>query len=142
VHNTLTVPEGLDRARALAVALVSTHMVIRISVGRFHSPLDSEGCVSVNTWPVLASPADDAILAAAIVLPDHPELAPESCGELFDNTEIEEALLLHVQTLSMAERERIARHDPAVLVMLERALAVTPEEIFNLHGRLSEVPDE
>ncbi len=142
VHNTLTVPEGLDRARALAVALVSTHMAIHISRGRFYSPLDSEGCASVNTWPVLASPADDTILAAAIVLPDHPQLAPESRGELFDNTEIEEALLLHVQTLSDVERERIATHDPAVREMLERALAVTPEEIFDLHGRLSEVPDE
>ena len=142
VHNTLPAPAGLDRGGALASALVSTQMVMRISAGRFRSPLDSEGCASVNTWPVLASDADDAILAAAIVLPDHPQLAPESRGELFENTEIEEALLLHVQTLSDTERERIARHDPAVREMLERALAVTPAEILDLHGRLREASGE
>ncbi len=65
-------------------------------------------CESVNTWPVLAAPDDDAVLAAPIMLPDHPRIAPESLGNLFDNTEIEEALLLHVQALSDAEREEIA----------------------------------
>ena len=61
--------------------------------------------------------------AAAIVLPDHPRIAPESLGNLFDNTEIEEALLLHVQALSDAERAEIAAQDPAVREMIERAAA-------------------
>ena len=60
----------------------------------------------VNTFPVLADDADDVVLGAAIVLPDHPQIAPESRGGLFDSTEIEEALLLHVQALSDAERGR------------------------------------
>ncbi len=63
----------------------------------------------MNTYPVLATDADDAVLGAAIVLPDHPRIAPESRGGLFDSTEIEEALLLHVQTLSDAERARSQR---------------------------------
>ena len=29
-------------------------------------------CANVNTFPVLATPADDAVLGAAIMLPDHP----------------------------------------------------------------------
>ena len=49
---------------------------------------------------------------AAIVLPDHPQIAPESRGGLFDSTEIEEALLLHVQVLSDEEREEIERAGP------------------------------
>ena len=53
---------------------------------------------------MLASEADDAVLGAAIMLPDHPQLAPESRGSLFDSTEIEEALLLHVMALSDEER--------------------------------------
>ena len=61
------------------------------------------------------------MLGAAIVLPDHPQIAPESRGNLFDTTEIEEALLLHVQALSDAEREEIAEQDPAVREMIERA---------------------
>ena len=52
------------------------------------------------------------MLGAAIMLPEHPELAPESLGNLFDNTEIEEALLLHVQTLSDAERAADRRAGP------------------------------
>ncbi len=79
-------------------------------------------------------PADDAILGAAIVLPDHPRIAPESLGNLFDNTEIEEALLLHVQALSDSEREEIAAQDPAVRAMVERAAAAGPQDVISLHG--------
>jgi len=140
VHNTTEVASGLDRGSALARSLISTHVVVRISAGRFISPLES-GHESVNIWPVLASDDDDAVLGAAIVLPDHPQIAPESRGNLFDNTEIEEALVLHVHALSDSERERAFSQDPAVRSMLERALAVTPEEIIGLHGRLKEVDD-
>ncbi|HSO99469.1 MAG TPA: hypothetical protein VLP43_10995, partial [Solirubrobacteraceae bacterium] len=71
-----------------------------------------------------------------IVLPDHPEIAPESRGGLFDSTEIEEALVLHVQALSDGERAEIEAADPAVREMVARAAAVTPEEIVRLHGRV------
>ena len=78
---------------------------------------------------MLAAPEDDdACSGAAIVLPDHPQIAPESRGDLFDSTEIEEALLLHVHALSDAEREEIAEQDPAVREMIERAAATTPED--------------
>jgi hypothetical protein len=85
---------------------------------------------------VLATPEDDAVLGAAIVLPDHPQIAPESRGNLFDNTEIEEALVLHVQALSDEERAGIQQQDAAVREMVERASAVTPEELLKLHGRV------
>ncbi len=54
------------------------------------------------------------MIGAAIVLPDHPQIAPESRGNLFDGTEIEEALVLHVQALSDEERAEIEEPDPAV----------------------------
>jgi hypothetical protein len=113
VHNTAEVTPGLDRAQALRRSLISTHIVIEISAGTFVSPLDA-GRRSVNTWPVLAAAADDAILGAAIVLPDHPQIAPSSHGNLFDNTEIEEALVLHVHALTDSEREQAASRDPVV----------------------------
>jgi hypothetical protein len=138
VHNTLQVGAGLDRATALTSSLISTHIIVRLSAGRFISPLES-GLASVNIWPVLATADDDTVLGAAIVLPDHPQISPESRGNLFDNTEIEEALVLHVHALSAGEREQAASHDPAVRQMLERALATTPEEIASLHGGLKEV---
>ena len=138
VHNTAEVPGGLGRGEALAQSLISTHIVIRLSAGRFISPLEDRR-ESVNIWPVLASPRDDVVLGAAIVLPDHPQIAPESRGNLFDNTEIEEALVLHVQALSDEERAQAASQDPAVREMLERALALGPDQIAGLHGGLKEV---
>jgi hypothetical protein len=127
VENRTEAPSGLDRAGALQRSLLSTHPVLH---GPFRSPLDViHG--SVNTFPVLAH---GSLLGAAIVLPDNPRIAPESRGSLFDSTEIEEALLLHVQTLTDAERAEI--EDPRVREMIERAVTATPEDITRLHGRL------
>jgi hypothetical protein len=125
---------GGTRSEALEHALISTHPLLRVTGGEFVSPLEARGCSNVNTWPVLAADDDSALLGAAIVLPDHPQLAPQSRGSLFDSTEIEEALLLHVHALSDAEREEIANGDPTVRAMVERALTSTPEEIMRLHG--------
>jgi hypothetical protein len=141
VHNTTDVPHGLSRAAALAESLISTHLVIELSDGTFVSPLEA-GRASVNIFPVLASPDDRAVLGAGIVLPDHPRISEHSHGNLFDNTEIEEALVLHVQTLTDAERASAAAQDQVVGEMLERALALGPEEIMALHSGLTEVEPE
>jgi hypothetical protein len=146
VQNTTDVPAGLDRTAALGFSLLSTHVVARCGPGgRFLSPIDPPEdaatavmtCANVNTNPVLATPEDDAILGAAIILPDHPQIAPESRGSLFDSTEIEEALLLHVLALSDGEREELATADPAVRTMIERAVSATPADIIALHGRVT-----
>jgi hypothetical protein len=136
VENRTLVRSGLDRAGALARSLLSTHPILRVAGGRFVSPLERP-YDSINTFPVLATPADDAVVGAAIVLPDHPQIAPESRGSLFDSTEIEEALLLHVQVLSDAERADIEQQDPAVREMIARAAAATPADIVALHGRVT-----
>jgi hypothetical protein len=137
VENHTPVPSGLDRGEALLHSFLSTHVVGRVSGGRFVSPLEAVGCEQVNSWPVLATEADDAVLGAAIMLPDHPQIAPESRGSLFDSTEIEEALLLHVLALSDEERDAAAAQDPAVRQMLERAAQTTPQELMDLHGRVT-----
>jgi hypothetical protein len=137
VHNTTPMTDpSVGRGEALRSAFLSTHVVLRTSAGRFLSPLEHQGD-NVNSYPVLATPEDDAVLGAAIVLPDHPRLAPESAGNLFDGTEIEEALLLHIQALSESEREDIIQQDPAVRKMIERAAAATPEDLKRLHGRVT-----
>ncbi len=125
---------AMDRRAALERSLLSTHAILRVQDGRFISPLDSTNCRNVNTWPVLATPTDDAVLGAAIFLPDHPQIAPESKVNFFDNTEIEEALMLHVQVLSDDEREAIGGQDAAVREMIERAAAASPEERLRQHG--------
>jgi len=128
---------GEDRPAALEHALLSTHVVVRAGGARFVSPLEAEGCENVNTWPVLATSADDAILAAAIFLPDHPRIAPQSQANLFDGTEIEEALVLHIQTLSDSEREAIAAGDEQVRAMIARADGVSPASLRGLHGLMA-----
>ncbi|HEY7266138.1 MAG TPA: hypothetical protein VH501_00450 [Solirubrobacterales bacterium] len=148
VHNETEMrsdPEAASRGEALRQSLISTHPLLEVEGGRFVSPLEREGpegeaalaSEPVNTFPVLLGDEDGAVLGAAIMLPDHPELAPESLGNLFDNTEIEEALLLHVHALSDQEREQIAGQDHAVREMIERAESTTGDEILGLHGRLT-----
>jgi len=127
---------GEGRAEALTHSLVSTHPVLRAHDGRFLSPLEAEGCENVNTWPVLASPGDDVVVGGAIFLPDPPRIAPESHGDLFDGTEIEEALLLHVHALSDVEREAIDDQDDPVRELIARASATGAEEIARVHGEL------
>jgi hypothetical protein len=144
VENRTRLEGELDRRAALGRALLSTHPILRVRGGRFVSPLEAgPSCASVNTFPVLASARDDVLLGAAIVLPDHPQIAPESRGGLFDSTEIEEALLLHVQALSDTERAAIAAGDPAVRAMIERAETATPDDLLRLHGRVTvrDAPD-
>ena len=137
-ENRTPVVPGLDRRAALRHSLLSAHPILRVEGGRFVSPLDAgPSCASVNTFPVLASAADDVLLGAAIMLPDHPQIAPESRGSLFDSTEIEEALLLHVQVLSDEERAAIEADDPTVREMITRAEAATPEDLLRLHGRVT-----
>jgi hypothetical protein len=131
-----------DRKDALLKSMLSTHLLARVEgAEKFISPLERgddgvAGCCQVNTWPVLATPNDDALLAPTILLPDHPEIAPESVNDFFDGTEIEEALVLHIQALSDQEREEIAAQDPKVREMLVRADATTPQQLMDLHGRV------
>ncbi|MDP9228643.1 MAG: hypothetical protein M3M99_06255 [Actinomycetota bacterium] len=148
-HNTTDwPPAGADeptRNEALVHSMLSVHPLLEVEDGRFVSPLEREGEIgdhveaseTVNTYPVLAADDSTAVLGTAIILPDNPQLAPETIGTMFDNTEIEEALVLHVQTLSDDEREDIAEGDPKVREMIERADKVTPEQLEHLHGRLT-----
>ncbi len=155
VHNETEVPEGLDRKAALRSSLLSTHIVLTAASEpaghvRFISPIAppehaataNMACASVNSFPVLGTPLDDVVLGATIMLPDPPQIAPESKGDLFDGTEIEEALLLHVLALSDGEVDEIAKQDPAIREMVRRAAGTTPEEFAQLRGRvtMSDVP--
>src|SRR5258708_10534432 len=65
-------------------------------------------CVNTGTWPVQAGPADcrDLMLSSPVILYDHPEVAPESAGDLFDATEIDEILTLRTLALTDAERRQ------------------------------------
>ena len=46
------------------------------------------------------------MLSSPIILYDYPQIAPESPGDLFDGTEIDEILTLRILTLTDEEKRR------------------------------------
>ncbi|MBI3854396.1 MAG: hypothetical protein HY293_01760 [Planctomycetes bacterium] len=120
--------------------MLSCHALLGVENGSFVSSTDPRAarCERRGLWPVLAGPAParDLILAAPIILPDYPAVAPESPGDLFDATEIDEILTLRILTLTDAEKEEVRRGDERARRLLERTEALAPEQKRALHGTL------
>jgi hypothetical protein len=76
----------------------------------------------------------DTVLAAPVILPDFPAVAPESCAVLCDATEIDEMLALRIRTLSTEEKREARATDPWVSEMLDRVEALSGEQLLGLHG--------
>jgi hypothetical protein len=85
---------------------------------------------------VLAGPegADDVVLASPIILYDHPALAPESAGALFDSTEIDEILTLRVLALTEAEKAEARATDAHAAAIIDRCEQMSPAQLQRLHG--------
>ena len=78
------------------------------------------------------------MLGAAIMLPDHPADRAREPGSLFDSTEIEEALLLHVLALSRRGARGDRRAGPGGAARCSSARReTTPQELMDLHGRVT-----
>ena len=75
------------------------------------------------------------MLSAPIILQDHPRIAPESPGDLFDGGEIDQLLILNVLALSDEERREMRAGDPRAREILDRCAALGPEDLMSLHGR-------
>jgi hypothetical protein len=125
---------GEDREEALRHALCSTHTLL--VGGRFVSATEAPGCENVGTWPVLVG--DDSMLSSPIILEDHPRIAPESPGDLFDGGEIDGLLALNILALSDWEKEEM-RADPRTREILERTENLTEEQLWTLSGYRSEL---
>jgi hypothetical protein len=79
---------------------------------------------------------EDAMLSSPIILPDNPEVAPESPGDLFDGGEIDQLLTLSILAMSDEEKEADARGPTrARRAILERTEALSPDELMRLGGR-------
>jgi hypothetical protein len=96
------------------------------------------GCENIGTWPVLAGPAGqrDVVLCAPIILYDHPEIAPESPGDLFDATEIDEILTLRTLALSDAEKREARATDPRAAAVIDRTESLDGSQLERLHGAI------
>jgi hypothetical protein len=139
-----TVPR--TREDALPTALVAAHMIIGLDDGAFISMTDPpewasaevQACENVGCWPVLAG-ADggrQVMLSTPIILYDHPELAPESPGDLYDGTEIDEILSLRTLALSDAEKQEARATDPRAAALIDRVEALGPEDFNRMHGAI------
>jgi hypothetical protein len=78
----------------------------------------------------------DMMLAAPIILYDYPQIAPESSGDLFDGTEIDEILALRILTLTDAEKLEVREGDERARRILERTELLPPEHFQKLHGAM------
>jgi hypothetical protein len=76
----------------------------------------------------------DTMLASPIILYDYPQIAPESAGDMFDGTEIDEILTLRIMLLTDAEKREMAEVDERARQILERTEMLPPEQLWKMHG--------
>ncbi|HWT22299.1 MAG TPA: hypothetical protein VN213_02215 [Solirubrobacteraceae bacterium] len=139
---------GGDREAALRRTFCSTHAVLRARGGAFVSQTDppralrdaAAACRNEGCWPVLVGEPGErqTVLASPIILEDHPRIAPESPGDLFDGGEIDQLLVLNILSLTDAEKAEMRDTDPRAREILERTEALTPEQLMRLHGAIRE----
>jgi len=133
-----------NREDALAFSLVSAHTILGVEHGEFISLLDpptelknlAAQCSNIGTWPVLVGANSETILSSPIILYDHPQVAPESAGNLFDSTEIDEILSLRILTLTDEEKREMRQSDDRAREILERTESMPEEQFMKLHGAL------
>jgi hydrogenase maturation protease len=133
-----------SRDDALMHSFVSTHTILETQGGAFVSLLDPPAsykaavaeCINTGTYPVLVGEAGerDCMLSSPIILYDYPQIAPESPGDLFDGTEIDEILTLRIMSLTEDEKREMRSADELARKILERTESMSAEQLLNLHG--------
>ena len=146
VQNASHLPSGAGATReeALPLSFVSAHLLLGIAHGQFVSLLDpgetyresAAACSNQGVFPVLAGdePERSVMLCSPIILYDYPKIAPESEGDFFDGTEMDEMLTLRVLTLTDAEKQEMLNGDPRARRILERTEALSSDAMLKAHG--------
>ncbi|WP_258054603.1 hypothetical protein [Streptomyces sp. Ru71] len=154
-ENTDEAPDpAAPRGAVLGQALLATHTLLIGDGVEFVSLIDPpaglaeqvRGCRNAFTFPVLGgapqqSGGEDgatgaSLLSAPIILPDHPQVAPESPGDLHDAAEIDEILTLRTMLLTDEEKAEARATDPRAARIVDR-VDTMPQEVFaRLHGTI------
>jgi hypothetical protein len=134
------------REQAALFAFSSAHLLLGVENGRFISMLDSpeqhrialNDCHNVGVYPVLVgdSGSFDRMLCSPIILYDYPQVAPESAGDFFDGTEMDEMLSLRVLTMTDEEKAEMRSADARSRQLLERTETLPAEHMMKLHGAI------
>ncbi|HWD08095.1 MAG TPA: hypothetical protein VHA57_03265 [Actinomycetota bacterium] len=136
-----------NRKGAMSHSFVACHTLMAVTpagAGTFISLLDppewarpaAEACTNLHTYPVMiGDPARaDELFSSPIILYDYPAIAPESPGDLFDATEIDEILILRTMTLTEEEKAEARATDPKAAAIIDRVDSMAPELLDRLHG--------
>ena len=142
----LDFPEFAGRKDALMRSLISAHVILGAVGGEFVSLLDPPEelrqmtalCSNTGVFPVLVGEEGqrDTVLASPIILYDYPQIAPESAGDLFDGTEIDEILSLRILTMTDDEKLEMRQSDDRTRQLLESIETLPTEHLMKLHGVL------
>ena len=138
--------EAAGRDEALLRSLLSAHTILTLSGGEFVSLLDPPDdlrdlvseCKNVGNFPVLVGDEGelDIMLCSPIVLYDYPQIAPESAGDFYDGTEMDEMLTLRVMTLTDDEKSEIRQADHHSRNLLQRTEESAREQLARTHGAI------
>jgi hypothetical protein len=142
----LTDEVASDKDAVIAASMIGTHLIVDVAGGQLVSLLDPPDsaaaavtrCRQHRCFPVLAGPPGDhaLLLISPIILYDHPEIAEQSEGALYDSTEIDEILTLRVMTMTDEEKAQARATDPLAAQIIDRCDAMSPEAMQRLHGVL------
>lgn len=133
-----------SRTEPSPTLMLSCHTLLGVQNGAFISMTDppeayrvaAAACRNIGTWPVLAGREGERtlMLSSPIILYDYPQIAPESKGDFFDATEMDEMLTLRVLTLTDAEKQEVRESDARGSEILDRTESLPPEHAAKLHG--------
>jgi hypothetical protein len=148
LQNLTPMEDAANRARSAAMlqAFVSAHLLLGIEGGEFVSLLETPeehreaaaGCRNVGVFPVLVGNEGQRsmLLCSPIILYDYPQIAPESAGDFFDGTEMDEMLALRVLTLTDEEKQEMRGTDDRARKILERTETLPQDFLMKVHGAI------
>jgi hydrogenase maturation protease len=150
LNNTPMSEDALgDPEEVVMRTFASTHTILTVEDGVFFSMMDppadyadvAAACENTGTWPVLVGEdqAQDTLLSSPIILYDHPELAPESKGDLHDGLEIDEILTLRIMTMTDEEKWEMSHVDERARQILQRTEAMSQDDLFGMHGTIRDM---
>jgi len=137
-----------DREAALLRSFLSAHTIVTVTGGGFVSLLDppddlretAAACRNEGNFPVLVGDREsgerDMMLCSPIILYDYPQIAPESNGDFFDATEMDEMLTLRIMTLTDKEKDEMRSADEHGRELLERTEQSVREQLMRTHGAI------